>query len=57
MNRKVPRPRRLSKARASIDAQFTQMSSDPAYQVEAVQIAEEFAKADWEASRIAERKA
>jgi metal-responsive CopG/Arc/MetJ family transcriptional regulator len=35
--------------RAAIDAEFAGMASDPAYQREAVQIAEEFAEADWEA--------
>jgi hypothetical protein len=41
--------------RAAIDAEFAQMASDSAYQKEAVRVAEEFAEADWEALRAAER--
>ncbi len=41
--------------RAAIDAEFAQMASDHIYQGEAVQVAEDFAEADWEALRIAER--
>lgn len=41
--------------RAAIDAEFAQMASDRTYQEEAVQVAEEFAEADWEALRTAER--
>jgi metal-responsive CopG/Arc/MetJ family transcriptional regulator len=41
--------------RAAIDAEFAQMKSDAAFQAEAVQIAEDFAEADWEAWRVAER--
>ena len=41
--------------RAEIDAEFAQMANDPAYQEEALQIAEEFAEADWEALQAAER--
>ncbi len=43
--------------RAGIDAEFAQMATDPLYQEEAVRIAEEFAGADWEALRTAERSA
>jgi metal-responsive CopG/Arc/MetJ family transcriptional regulator len=42
--------------RAAIDAEFAKMASDPTYQREAVQVAEEFAEADWEALRTAEKK-
>ena len=41
--------------RAAIDAEFAQMASDRTYQGEAVQIAEDFAEADWEALRAAEK--
>lgn len=37
-----------------IDAAFELMASDPDYQKEASQIAEEFAVSDWEAFKIAE---
>ena len=40
--------------RKAIDADFARMASDPTYQNEAVQIAEEFAEADWEALRLGE---
>lgn len=40
--------------RAAIDAEFAQMANDRAYQREALQVAEEFAEADWEALQIAE---
>ncbi len=40
--------------RAAIDAEFAQMAGDPAYKNEAVQVAEEFAEADWEALRATE---
>jgi len=43
--------------RARIDAEFAQMASDRTYQGEAVQVAEEFAGADWEALRAVERRA
>ena len=43
--------------RAGIDAEFARMATDPLYQDEAVQIAEEFAEADWEALRTTERSA
>jgi len=43
--------------RAAIDAEFAQMANDSTYQKEAVQVAEEFAEADWEALRAAERNA
>lgn len=43
--------------RAAIDAEFTQMATDRTYQSEAVQVAEEFAEADWEALRVGERDA
>jgi hypothetical protein len=42
--------------RAAIDAEFAQMASDRDYQEEAVQIAEDFANADWEALRTFEKK-
>jgi metal-responsive CopG/Arc/MetJ family transcriptional regulator len=41
--------------RAAIDAEFAHMANDPAYQEEALQVAEEFAAADWEALQAAER--
>jgi metal-responsive CopG/Arc/MetJ family transcriptional regulator len=41
--------------RAAIDAEFAKMASDYIYQREAVQITEEFAEADWEALRSAEK--
>jgi metal-responsive CopG/Arc/MetJ family transcriptional regulator len=43
-----------ARRRAFIDAAFTSMSSDSAYQREAVEIAEEFESADWETLRSAE---
>jgi hypothetical protein len=43
--------------RAAIDAEFAQMANDNSYQKEAVQVAEEFAAADGEALRAAERNA
>lgn len=43
--------------RRAIDAEFSQMANDPAYQEEALQIVEEFAEADWEALLVAERSA
>ncbi len=41
--------------RAAIDASFARMADDPEYQAEALRIAEEYAVADWEALRIADR--
>ena len=41
--------------RAAIDAEFAQMASDPTYREEAVQVARDFAAADWEALRAAEK--
>jgi len=41
--------------RAAIDAEFAHMAGDRTYQNEAVQVTEEFAEADWEALRAAER--
>jgi hypothetical protein len=43
--------------RAAIDTEFAPMAGDCTYQSEAVQVAEEFAEADWEALRAAERSA
>ena len=43
--------------RAGIAAEFARMATDPLYQQEAFQIAEEFAKTDWEALRNTERTA
>jgi len=43
--------------RAAIDAEFAQMASDRTYQAEAARVAGEFAEADWEALRAAEREA
>jgi metal-responsive CopG/Arc/MetJ family transcriptional regulator len=43
--------------RTAIDAEFAQMANDSTYQKEAIQVAEEFAEADWEALRAAERNA
>jgi metal-responsive CopG/Arc/MetJ family transcriptional regulator len=40
--------------RAELDAAFTHMADDPIYLREAVEIAEEFGSADWEALRLAE---
>lgn len=42
--------------RSAIDAEFALMASDHTYQREAVEVAEEFAEADWEALRAAEKK-
>lgn len=41
--------------RAAIDAEFAEMAEDRAYQEEARKIAQEFARADWGAFRIAEQ--
>lgn len=41
--------------RAAIDAEFAQMAGDRDFQEEALHVAEEFAEADWEALRAAER--
>jgi hypothetical protein len=41
--------------RAAIDAEFAWMANDSTYQKEAVEVAEQFAEADWEALRAAER--
>jgi metal-responsive CopG/Arc/MetJ family transcriptional regulator len=41
--------------RAALDAEFAEMASDRTYQGEAVQVAEDFAEADWEAWRTAEK--
>lgn len=41
--------------RAAIDAAFEGMAQDPDYQREAVQIAEEFRFADWEALRLGDQ--
>ena len=43
--------------RAAIDAEFAGMAEDRTYREEAVEVAEEFAAAAWEALRIAERNA
>lgn len=40
--------------RARIDAQFAGMAADSAYRQEALEIADEFVDADWEALKIAE---
>ena len=40
--------------RAAIDAEFSRMATDCAYQEETCQIAEELEPASWEALRIAE---
>ena len=40
--------------RAEIDAAFAAMADDQEYQAEAMTIADEFAKADWEAFQIGE---
>ncbi len=39
--------------RAGVDAEFAQMVNDPTYQKEALQVADEFAEADWEALQAA----
>lgn len=39
---------------AAIDAAFTEMGNDPAYQTDAATLADEFGGADWEAFRLAE---
>ncbi len=39
--------------RQAIDASFAEMASDPVYQCEALEIADEFGSADWESFRIA----
>jgi len=54
---KAVRKQLAASRRAAIDAEFAQMSNDSTYQKEAVQVAEEFAEADWEALRTAERNA
>lgn len=41
--------------RAAVDAAFEAMADDPAYQAEAVRIAEEFRTSDWEALRLGAR--
>ena len=41
--------------RAAIDATFAEMAYDQDYQEEALRIAKEFARADWEAFQIAEQ--
>lgn len=43
-----------SQKRAEIDAAFSAMTDDIAYQSEALTIAAEFSKTDWEAFRIGE---
>lgn len=43
--------------RAGVDAQFAQMANDPTYHDEALQVAEEFAEADWEALQAGEKSA
>lgn len=40
--------------REAIDEAFAAMAKDPVYRQEALEIAEEFGPADWEAFRIAE---
>ena len=42
--------------RKAIDAEFSQMANDPAYQEEALQVSQEFAGADWEALQAAVRR-
>ncbi len=39
---------------AEIDAAFAQMADDPDYRRDAVALAKEFEKSDWEASRVTE---
>ena len=39
---------------SEIDAAFAHMAGDPAYQHDAVALAEQFARSDWDASRITE---
>lgn len=41
--------------RATVDAAFEAMADDPAYQAEALRIAEEFHAADWEALQLGAR--
>jgi hypothetical protein len=41
--------------RRAIDAEFSQMANAPAYQEEALQIAEELSEVDWEALLAIER--
>lgn len=41
--------------RAAVDAAFARMADDPEYQAGALRVAEEYAIADWEAIRTAER--
>ena len=43
--------------RVAIDAEFAWMAQDRTYREEAVEVAEEFAEADWEALRTVERSA
>jgi metal-responsive CopG/Arc/MetJ family transcriptional regulator len=44
-------------SRARVDAEFAQMANDPAYQEEALQVAEDLGGADWEALQAGERSA
>jgi metal-responsive CopG/Arc/MetJ family transcriptional regulator len=44
-----------ARRRVEIDAEFALMADDPEFQREALEIASEFATADWEALRTAER--
>jgi metal-responsive CopG/Arc/MetJ family transcriptional regulator len=43
--------------RAALDAEFAWMARDRTYREEAVEVGEEFAEADWEALRTAEKSA
>ncbi len=43
-----------SRERAEIDAAFSAMANDAAYQWEALMIAAEFSEADWEAFQLGE---
>jgi metal-responsive CopG/Arc/MetJ family transcriptional regulator len=54
---KAVRKQLADSRRAAIDAEFAKMASDRTYGDEAIQVAEEFVQADWEALRAAERSA
>jgi metal-responsive CopG/Arc/MetJ family transcriptional regulator len=52
---KALRKQLAASRRAAIDAEFAQMATDRVYQGEAVQVAEAFAEADWEALQAIEK--
>jgi hypothetical protein len=48
----MPRLTRSDTHRKAIDEDFASMADDCSYQEEALQIAEEFARSDWEALQV-----